>query len=66
MYNMLDPKLKKIIDKYKKIYLDDSISGIIRNKCNSSIINDLILDRNELLHGSTVCIFQAHFNSCQS
>ena len=44
MYNILDPKLKKIIDKYKKIYLDDSISGITRNKCNSSIINDLILD----------------------
>ena len=44
MYNMLDSKLKKIIDKYKKIYLDDSISGITRNKCNSSIINDLILD----------------------
>ncbi len=44
MYNILDPKLKKIIDKYKKIYLGDSISGITRNKCNSSIINDLILD----------------------
>jgi hypothetical protein len=44
MYNILDSKLKKIIDKYKKIYLDDSISGITRNKCNSSIINDLILD----------------------
>ena len=44
MYNILDPKLKKIIDKYKKIYLDDSIRGITRNKCNSSIINDLILD----------------------
>lgn len=44
MYNKLDSKLKKIIDKYKKIYLEDSISGITRNKCNSSIINDLILD----------------------
>ena len=44
MYNILNLKLKKIIDKYKKIYLDDSISGITRNKCNSLIINDLILD----------------------
>ena len=31
MYNKLDSKLKKIIDKYKKIYLDDSISGITIN-----------------------------------
>jgi len=31
MYNILDSKLKKIIDKYKKIYLDDSISGITIN-----------------------------------
>ena len=31
MYNMLDSKLKKIIDKYKKIYLDNSISGITIN-----------------------------------
>jgi hypothetical protein len=59
MYNILDPKLKKIIDKYKKIYLDDSISGITRNKCNSSIINDLILD-NRKKNKNNIYIYFAH------
>jgi hypothetical protein len=59
MYNILDPKLKKIIDKYKKIYLDDSISGIARNKCNSSIINDLILD-NRKKNKNNIFIYFAH------
>ena len=59
IYNILDPKLKKIIDKYKKIYLDDSISGITRNKCNSSIINDLILD-NRKKNKNNIYIYFAH------
>jgi hypothetical protein len=47
LYEMLNLKLKKIIDKYKDEYLQDTISGKARNKCNSLIINDLILEENK-------------------
>lgn len=43
LYENIDKDLKNIIEKYKKDYLDnDKGSGIIRNKCNAYIINDLM------------------------
>jgi hypothetical protein len=42
MYINLNINIKKVIDKYKKIYLTTP-TGAIRNKCNALIINDLIL-----------------------
>ena len=46
MYNHLNIKIKKVIDNYKKIYLANP-TGAVRNKCNSLIINDLILQTNK-------------------
>lgn len=41
LYKNIDKDLKNIIEKYKKIYLDNP-SGGNRNECNANIINDLI------------------------
>jgi hypothetical protein len=57
---MLNSKLKKIIDKYKDEYLQDTISGKARNKCNSLIINDLILEENKNKNDKNIYLYFAH------
>lgn len=55
LYNSLNIKLKNIIDKYKNIYLTNP-TGLVRNECNSLIINDIILQKNK----NNIYLYFAH------
>lgn len=58
LYNMLNIKIKRIIDKYKDKYLKD-LSSSVRNECNSFIINDLILEENSK-NNKNIYLYFAH------
>lgn len=57
IYIHLNIKIKKVIDKYKKIYLTTP-TGAIRNKCNALIINDLILQTKK--NKNNIYLYFAH------